>query len=207
MKKIYAYYESIPLANQPEEFNCANYWKHSWTANGWEPVMLNRSHAQGSPLYLKLQAKLTKQALGIPEALRSRVQWITSRFSRWCALHAAGGGWMSDYDVANLDFKPEQATEYEKDATLQINASVPAYVFYATQDHCVNVIKKFIQDDLLDGDHVREEATILGVNSGLYPVLPALHHAKSTKEEKRSDIMRDLVTPKDDKSIPEGKSI
>jgi hypothetical protein len=114
---------------------------------------------------------------------------------------------MSDYDVANIGFNTEQAHEYEKDATLQINASVPAYVFYATQDHCANAIKKFIQDDLLDGDHVIEEAAILGVNSGLYPVLPLIHHAKSTPEKKRSDIMRDLVTPKDDKPVQTGKSI
>jgi hypothetical protein len=207
MKKIYAYYESIPLADQAEEFNCANYWKHSWTANGWEPVMLNRSHAQGSPLYLKLQAKLTKQALGIPLDLRPRVQWITARFARWCALHAAGGGWMSDYDVANIGFTPEQASEYEKDATLYINATIPAYVFYATQDHCNNVIKKFIQDDLIEGDDVLPEAHILGVNSELYPMLHLLHHAKSTPEESRSEIMKDLTTPKDDKSIPKGKSI
>ena len=201
MKRIYAYYESIPLANQPEEFSCANYWKHSWTANGWEPVMLNRSHAQGSPLYLKLQAKLVQQALGISMDLRSQIQWITSRFSRWCALHAAGGGWMSDYDVANLGFTPEQAYEYEKEATLQINASIPAYIFYASQDHCVNAIKKFISEDLIEGSNVLQEAHILNVNSGLYPILHLLHHAKSTNEEKRSEIMRDLITQSDEKPI------
>ena len=201
MKKIYSYYESIPLSNQAEEFTCANAWKHSWTENGWSPVMLNRSHAQGSPLYLKLQAMLVKQSLGIPENLRNRVQWITSRFSRWCALHAAGGGWMSDYDVANLGFKPDQATEYEKDATLQINEVVPAYVFYATQDHCANAIKKFIQDDLIEGNEVLTEAHILGIRSGLYPVLPLLHHAKSTKEKNRSEILAEILSPKDEKPI------
>jgi hypothetical protein len=201
MKKIYAYYQSIPLSNQQEEFSCANYWKHSWTANGWEPVMLNRSHAQGSPLYLKLQAKLVKQALGISMDLRNQIDWITARFVRWCALHAAGGGWMSDYDVANLGFNPDQAAEYEKEATFQINDVVPAYVFYATQDHCANVIKKFINDDLIEGKDVLAEAHILGVRSELYPILPLLHHAKSTGEEKRSDVMKSLTTPQDEKPI------
>jgi len=201
MKNIYAYYESISHANQAEEFNCANYWKHSWTANGWNPEMMNRTHSQASPLYIKLQAKLVKQASEMPMELRNKVQWITARFSRWCALHAAGGGWMSDYDVANLGFKPEQAAEYEKDATIQINEVVPAYVFYATQDHCANAIKKFINDDLIEGDSVLPEAHILGVRSSLYPILPLLHHAKSTNEEKRSDIMKALTTPTDEKPI------
>jgi len=195
MKKIYAYYESIPLAHQPEEFGCANYWKHSWTENGWEPVMLNRSHAQGSPLYLKLQQKLVKQALGISMDLRNQIQWITARFARWCALHAAGGGWMSDYDVANLGFTTEQAEAYENDATIQINDDAPAYVFYATQDHCANAIKKFIQDDLIDGSKVFNEAQILGLKSGLHECLPLLHHAKSSGEVKRSDVMKSLTTP------------
>jgi hypothetical protein len=201
MKKIYAYYESIPLSNQAEEFNCANAWKHSWTENSWSPIMLNRTHAQGSPLYIKLQAKLVKQALGISMELRSQIQWISTRFARWCALHAAGGGWMSDYDVVNLGFKTEQAAEYEKDATLQINEVVPAYVFYATQDHCANAIKKFIQDDLIQDNAVLPEAHILGIRSGLYPVLPLLHHAKSTTEKTRSQVMMDLLSTPDEKPV------
>jgi hypothetical protein len=201
MKKIYAYYESIPLSCQPEEFGCANYWKHSWTANGWEPVMLNRSHAQGSPLYLKLQAKLVKQALGISMDLRSQIQWITARFARWCALHAAGGGWMSDYDVANIGFTPAHAEAHENNATIQINEDAPAYIFYATQDHCANAIKKFIQDDLIDESNVFNEAQILGLKSSLHASLPLLHHAKSSGAEKRSDIMASLTTPQDEKPI------
>ena len=163
--------------------------------------MLNRSHAQGSPLYLKLQAKLVKQALGISMDLRNQIQWITARFARWCALHAAGGGWMSDYDVANIGFTPAHAAEYEKEATFQINDVVPAYVFYATQDHCANAIKKFINDDLIEGKDVLAEAHILGVRSELYPILPLLHHAKSSGAEKRSDIMASLTTPQDEKPI------
>lgn len=114
---------------------------------------------------------------------------------------------MSDYDVANLGFNPEQATEYEKEATLQVNECIPAYVFYATQDHCANAIKKFIQDDLIERDLVLPEAHILGIRSGLYPVLPLLHHAKSTKEEKRSDVMRNIIMHPDDKPVPKKKNI
>jgi hypothetical protein len=163
--------------------------------------MLNRSHAQGSPLYLKLQAKLVKQALGISMDLRNQIQWITARFARWCALHAAGGGWMSDYDVANIGFTPAHAEAHENDATILINEDAPAFIFYATQDHCANAIKKFIQDDLIDESNVFNEAHILGLKSSLHASLPLLHHAKSTGEKKRSDIMASLTTPQDEKPI------
>ena len=102
---------------------------------------------------------------------------------------------MTDYDVANLGFTPEQAEVYENYATIQINDDAPAYVFYATQDHCANAIKKFIQDDLIDGSKVLNEAQILGLKSGLHECLPLLHHAKSSGAEKRSDVMKSLTTP------------
>jgi hypothetical protein len=108
---------------------------------------------------------------------------------------------MSDYDVANLGFTTEQAEAYENDATIQINEDAPAYVFYATQDHCANAIKKFIQDDLIDESNVFNEAHILGLKSGLHASLPLLHHAKSSGAEKRSDIMASLTTPQDEKPI------
>ena len=102
--KIYSYYESVQLRPQDEQFACANVWKSTWEAQGWDPVMLNRSHAQGSPLHLKLMTKLTRLAPVLPNELQNNFAFICARFSRWCALHAAGGGWMSDYDVANISF-------------------------------------------------------------------------------------------------------
>jgi hypothetical protein len=201
MKKIYAYYQSIPLSNQNEEFACANWWKHSWEANGWQNTMLNRSHAQASPLYNKLTQKLMNTAHGLPPELATRFDWIIARYIRWCALHAAGGGWMSDYDVANLGFTTNHAEAHENNATIQINEDAPAYVFYATQDHCANAIKKFIHDDLIDEGKVLYEAHILGLKSSLHESLPLLHHAKSTGEEKRSDVMKSLTTPQDEKPI------
>ena len=104
--KIYAYYQNIAQSKQGEEFACANWWKTSWTNLGWEPVMLNRSHAMGSPLYNKLQQKLMTTAMGLDPVLLNNFDWIVARFIRWCALYAAGGGWMTDYVVVNKEFTP-----------------------------------------------------------------------------------------------------
>jgi hypothetical protein len=193
MKKIYSYYQSIALSNQPEEFACSNWWKQSWTKNGWEPIMLNRSHAQGSPLYQKLQQKLMNTAHGLPPELTNRFDWIVARFVRWCALHAAGGGWMSDYDVFNRSLKPEIAEECEKNDTLQVNDNGPAYLIYATKEHCENAIKKFIQETMVEDNLVRYEGHILGVQGGLVPIIPLVTHAKNTKELPRSGVLKNLA--------------
>ncbi len=131
-------------------------------------------------------------AHGLPPELTTRFDWIIARYIRWCALHAAGGGWMSDYDVLNKGFNTEIADKYEKNNTLYINANDPAYLFYATQEHCANAIKKFIQEPIIEGEKVLQEAHVLGVVSALYPILPLLYHAKKTDDLPRSGVMKNV---------------
>jgi hypothetical protein len=189
--KINAYYQSIPAADQPEEFACANWWKTSWTANGWTPVMLNRSHAQASSFYGKLQQKLAALALSSQE-LVARVPWHHARFTRWCALHASGGGWMSDYDVLNLDLTPTRATV---NATLLINEG-PAYLFYATKEHCGNVLKKFLSEDLNESGRIRPEIEILGLEPEMGTILEHVVHVNTRGERNRSVCMREIFENK-----------
>jgi hypothetical protein len=192
--KIYAYYESIPLANQPEEFACANWWKNSWEKNGWEAVMLNRSHAQGSHLYQKLTSKLINTNPKLPNEIQNRFAWMVTRFSRWCALHAAGGGWMSDYDVANIAFNPTIAGNFEQEGTLHMVAGEPCWLFYATKEHCAAAINKFIQSELVEDSAIRNEADILDVKGQLYPIMPFLFHAKKNGDTQRSAVMANAVS-------------
>lgn len=152
--------------------------------------MLNRSHAQGSPLYNKLQQRLMQSSMGLSPKLATRFDWIVARFIRWCALHAAGGGWMSDYDVVNKGFTPDMADIYEKDNTLYINTNDSAYIFYATKEHCSNAIKKFIQEPIIDEDKVLQEESILGVNSVLHDVMSFIYHAKNSESTSRSGDMK-----------------
>jgi hypothetical protein len=188
---IYAFYQSIPTADQPEEFACANWWKTSWTANGWTPIMLNRSHAQGSPLYNKLQQKLA-QELNKNHGLVARAAWFQSRFTRWCALHAAGGGWMSDYDVLNLDLTPRVAKDAEN-KTLLLNEG-PAYLFYASAEHCLGAIRKFISEDLSENGIVRPEIDILNCNPEFGVLLERVVHVRSRGDKCRSAKMQEIFS-------------
>lgn len=189
--KIYAYYEAIQLSNQNNEFASANIWKASWEAKGWECVMLNRSHAKNSNLSTKLVAKIMKVSGFLTPELQTQLPFIIARYSRWCALHAAGGGWMSDYDVANIDFTSQKAKELEGN-TLLIVENEPCYLFYATQEHCSAAISKFISSDIFANDRLLNESEILQTPSKLNEVLSLVHHSKATDELKKHEVMESL---------------
>ena len=189
--KIYSYYESIQTLPQPEQFACANAWKESWEKQGWECVMLNRSHAQGSSLHQKFMQKLMKVSFSLPMDLQHIFPKIAARYSRWSALHAAGGGWMSDYDVVNLGLNPSEAFQHEK--TLSLVGDEPCYLFFATREHCAAAINKFIQEEFLIDSKLRNESDILAVKDNLSKLSPDLIcHVKATDKPK-SEVMAELV--------------
>lgn len=188
--KIYAYYEAIQSFPQAEEFSCANYWKQSWEKNGWECVMLNKSHATASALHQKLMQKLVKLSFALPMELQHKFPMIVARFSRWSALHAAGGGWMSDYDVVNLSFTPDIANQSAK--TLNLVAGEPCYLFYATREHCAAAINKFINEELIEGTSLRFESDILNMPENLGRFSDKTHHAKKGDKPK-SEVMAALL--------------
>jgi hypothetical protein len=192
MKLIYSYYKSIPTTNQAEEFACANYWKYSWEKNGWGTCMLNSTHSQVSSLCGKLLRKITTESSNIKSDSSKGYDFFNARYVRWCALHAAGGGWMCDYDVVNKAFTTEIADQLEQESTLHINSGDTAYIFYATRDHCESVIRKFIQNDMVENGMLKQEAEILGVVSNLYPILPLVQRTKKTQDNPKSEIMKKL---------------
>lgn len=155
--------------------------------------MLNRSHAQGSTLYNKMQQKLARSGIG-QQWLQSTIAWFHARFSRWCALHAAGGGWMSDYDVLNIGLTPEMAKQHAE-KTLLINSG-PAYLFYATKDHCANAIKKFLIEDLIEDGNVRFEFDILNAEPDTGTLFEHVIHVHSRGKRSRSVRMQDIFNKK-----------
>jgi len=188
--KIYAYYEAIQSLPQDEEFSCANYWKQSWEKNGWECVMLNKSHAVASAVHQKLMQKLVKLSFALPMELQSKFPMIVARFSRWSALHAAGGGWMSDYDVFNYSLTPDIANQSAK--TLNLIAGEPCHLFYATREHCAAAITKFINEELVEGSSLRFESDILNLTENLNHFSDKIHHAKKGDKPK-SEVMAALL--------------
>ena len=106
---------------------------------------------------------------------------------------------MSDYDVVNKKFTPEIAKTYEDHGTLHMNCGEPAYIFYATIEHCANAIKKFVQEPIVDGNKMINESEVLEIQNTLDDVLHLIHHAKSSDLEARSQVMLNSLS--DEKSI------
>lgn len=189
MKKIYAYYEPLQECDQKEELARSNAWKHTWQKQGWQCVMLNRSHASNNSLYVKFIRHLMDIGNKIPQEHASRFKKIIARYKRWCALRSAGGGWMSDYDVANIAFTPSVAEEFEKSGTIHVITGEPAYLFYVTPEHCQTAINKFMQSEFFKDNIMLFEAEILNVQDTINPTSNLLFHGERGSKTKKSEQM------------------
>lgn len=177
MKNIYAYYESLQANDQAVEFSKANLWKDSWTRAGWNPVMLNSSHAQISPHRIKLQKKLLQTYPLLDKEKNESVELIQLRFNRLCAIHAAGGGWVSDYDVLNYGFTPSISDAYEKNSFVIMDS--PACVMYISKEICNAALQKIINEDLIQSGVIKYEKDIF--NPFLELDIDSLEHIKDIK--------------------------
>ena len=190
--KIYSYYESIPTRRQEEEFSRANAWKKSWEANGWEPIMLNNSHAKGSPLFQKLVSKVLRVAPELSAADQNNFQKVIIRFVRWCALHAAGGGWMSEYDVVNSGLTKSDAENFEKES-LVLMGDKKLFLFYVNEEMCRSCIATFISDDLNIGPEIKSEFDILNCTSSLAEAHGKVIHPELELGKSKAETMRFLI--------------
>lgn len=191
--KIYAYYESIGTRKQSEEFARANYWKTTWKAHGWEPIMLNGTHAKGSQLFQKLVAKLLTVSRSLSAADQNDIQRIFVRFNRWAAVHAAGGGWFSDYDVINDGFTPSDAESLAKGRSLVLIGEEKPFCFYANANICQGSIQKFISEELQADQKIKTESEILNQAND---TVATLIHVKSDGKITKSELMKEIFSKK-----------
>jgi len=190
--KIYSYYESISTRRQEEEFGRANAWKESWIKHGWEPIMLNNSHAKGSPLFQKLVAKIFRVAPDLSLSYQNSFQQVIIRFVKWCALHAAGGGWMSEYDVINSGFTKSDAENFEK-KSLVLMGEKKSFLIYVNEEMCRSCISTFISDSINIGDKIKSEFDILNCDNSLADVDGKLIHPEFELGKSKAEIMKILI--------------
>jgi len=192
MKSIFAFYQSVPAIRQEIEMSLANVWKATWTKHGWNPLMLNRSHAQNCTHYHRIMAKLLRSSIGGSPHL------CHARIVRWCALHGAGGGWMSDYDLINLGFTPNDSDNYESMGSLHVNDDGPARLFFATKGMADSVLRRFLNEELVINGMLRPEAHILQHTSVLHSALAKTFHPTHGGTAKLTQIENALNPPEID---------
>lgn len=98
--KVYCYHDNIgrDMANLPLVF----LWKERWAKQGWEPIILNESHARQHPMY-----EMYSQRYHNLPTVNGKAYEICC-YVRWLAMAVVGGGWMSDYDVIAHKFAPQE---------------------------------------------------------------------------------------------------
>jgi hypothetical protein len=121
--KMYTYFERIPMEHRFTDMSdeddqmLLDYWKESWEAAGWEPVVLGLKDAQSHPRFSEYEAMI--KALQLEDfyaiSLRRYIAMATTISSLSSSggnnntnTNNAGGGWMCDYDVFPIrDFRNE----------------------------------------------------------------------------------------------------
>ena len=101
--KAYTYYEDVKFKDQDELIDL---WKRSWERQGFEIIILDRSHAESHPYYEKFVKSLREIHLDImnkpldPYGLSCYLRWLAY------ATQPEEAFYVSDYDVININFKP-----------------------------------------------------------------------------------------------------
>jgi len=102
--KIYTYYAQISFKNQNELIDL---WKRSWSQQGFEPIVLNLTHAKSHPFFNEYDQRLRKAYSYIMGKEIS--EYGMSCYYRWLAyasLYEDKEFYVSDYDLINIKYEP-----------------------------------------------------------------------------------------------------
>lgn len=102
MPTVYTFYHPVPQLKP--ETALLDMWRESWDRNGWIPVVLGLEDAKKHPMYDAYRAGVSEKAKSVNPGDYDLMCWL-----RWLAFAQMGGGVMTDYDVINRSFKPEDA--------------------------------------------------------------------------------------------------
>ena len=116
---IYTYYD-IFLKDQD---NLIDVWQKSWRKYGWNPIIISKNDSNATDQQLEYLTNLPSI---------NPKEYEMACFLRWNAMSNMGG-WMSDYDVVNCGFTPEDSLVYESMSVLE--RYVPCLVYSSKEDY------------------------------------------------------------------------
>ena len=113
---MYTFFEPIPAderrtgMNDDQDVALLKAWRESWEEAGWNTKVLTLDDAKRHPHFDELLEKLQDSSKNNKQA-----RYENLCFLRWLAVAAAGGGWMSDYDVFPLTLTGEVGSTLPND--------------------------------------------------------------------------------------------
>ena len=93
---VYTYFEDQGMGHGAT----VEMWKTLWANAGWKPVVLSEEHASAHPDYDDMKARFATFPTTNPTG------YEVACYLRYLAMAVVGGGFMSDYDVANVNVPP-----------------------------------------------------------------------------------------------------
>jgi hypothetical protein len=139
---ICTYFEPFSSDRQDEFQAIVKLWNHSWRTQGWNTRVFSEKDAAKYPGYEELKA----QFLDLPTVNDRRFEM--SCYLRWLAMVATGCRWMSDIDMINFGFPPQQP--WHGPVLHSYGGVMPALVTGSTDafQAVVDTLKKISQDPL-----------------------------------------------------------
>ena len=78
-------------------------WERSWSVAGWTPVVLSEKDAMTHPYYHAFKIRVGSYPLAAQGGGRD---YEVACYLRHLAMANVGGGWLTDYDVFNVNLPP-----------------------------------------------------------------------------------------------------
>jgi hypothetical protein len=136
-------------------------WRDSWSANGWEAIVLDESSVQVD----QEVAKMLLAYRALPSINRKKLDYYC--YVRWLAVAQAGGGFMCDYDVINYGFRPRPVGNlalYERSVPCLVSGTAAEYERVARLFAAYEVMP----DDRLQGKPHVSDMMIVTKNTWLF---------------------------------------
>lgn len=132
--KVYTYYETI-FEDGPQMLEI---WRRKWSEAGFNPVVLDRSHAMRHPKYVELNRRVGQ----LPTI--NGIDYERACYIRWLAFDLMGGGLMVDWDVHPRGLT-EADLDLEEDVHLYSSDGAPCMVT-ASKRGAKGIIQMFFEE-------------------------------------------------------------
>jgi hypothetical protein len=122
-KPVYTYFSSLPGSNPDHAARLLLIWRDAWAKQGYEPIVLNETHARKHELASFLENKVRM----LPTL--NVIEYEMACYMRWAAMAAVGGGIMTDADVIPYGPVEEFNRQGQKTTLTSLQGHVPCCVF------------------------------------------------------------------------------
>jgi hypothetical protein len=93
---VYTYFEDQGMGDGP----AVDVWREVWSKAGWDPKVLTQNDAAKHPRYNEMVDRFMTYPTSNPAG------YELACYLRYLAMAEAGGGFMTDYDVVNVNVPP-----------------------------------------------------------------------------------------------------